>query len=134
VPEPRSCASTPARQRWDCPAADVPHHSQEDSFEMPIFTLEVSGRPVLVFSEDDRSAAADLVASTIGPDLMSFEDEAGNPIWNGEEELLVRDAEPAEATRWELGRAEAQQDDTLDEQDSDGFAVFLVDVDDAEGE
>ncbi len=105
---------------------------------MPLFTLEVSGRPVLVFSEDDRGAAEELATSSIGPDLLDFEEE-GRPVWDGEEELSVREATSEEAARWEQGRAEAQQDaDAADGDDegegSDGFAVFLIEVVDAGAE
>jgi hypothetical protein len=102
---------------------------------MPLFTLEVSGRPVLVFSEDDRGAAERLAASSIGPDLLDFEEE-GRPVWDGEDELSVRDAGPDEAARWEQGRAEAQQDADAagDDQEADGFAVFLIEVADAGAE
>ena len=102
---------------------------------MPLFTLEVSGRPVLVFSEDDCGGAEELVASTIGPDLLDFEEEGGRPVWDGEEGLSVRDADPGEAVRWEQGRAEAQQDaDADDEEEPDGFAVFLIEAVDAGAE
>ncbi len=103
---------------------------------MPLFTLEISGRPVLVFSEEDRGAAGELVASSIGPDLLEFEEE-GRPVWDGEEELSVRDADPEEAARWEQGRAEARQDADAagDEgEEPDGFAVFLIEVVDAGAE
>ncbi len=95
---------------------------------MPLFTLEVSGRPVLVFSEDDRGAAEELATSSIGPDLLDFEEE-GRPVWDGEEELSVREATSEEAARWEQGRAEAQRNAVADEQEPDGFAVFLIEVD-----
>ncbi len=96
---------------------------------MPLFTLEVSKGPVLVFAEEDRDAAAELVASSIGPGLLDFEDEEGRPVWDGEEELSVREANPEEAARWEQGAAEAKQDGAAGEPDPDGFAVFLIEVD-----
>jgi hypothetical protein len=77
---------------------------------MALFTVEVSGRPVLVFSEEDRGAAEELLASAIGPDLLDFEED-GRPVWDGEEELTVREARPEEAARWEQGLAEAREDD-----------------------
>lgn len=104
---------------------------------MPLFTLEISGRPVLVFSEDDRGGAKELAASSIGPDLLDFEEE-GRPVWDGEEELSVRDATPEEAASWEQGRAEARQDAEAaggDEgEEPDGFAVFLIEAVDAGAE
>ena len=96
---------------------------------MALFTVEVSGRPVLVFSEGNRRAAEELLASAIGPDLLDFEEEEGRLVWDGEEELTVREARPEEAARWEQGRAEAQRNAVADEQEPDGFAVFLIEVD-----
>ena len=95
---------------------------------MALFTVEVSGRPVLVFSEEDRGAAEELLASAIGPDLMDFEEE-GRPVWDGEEELTVREARPEEAVRWEQGLAETRRDDGSGEADEGSHAVFLIEVD-----
>jgi hypothetical protein len=94
---------------------------------MALFTVEVSGRPILAFSEEDRSAAEETVALVIGPDLQGFT-EAGQPLWGGDTELLVREADPQEVTRWEQGFAEAQES-APGEQDPEDYAVFLVDVD-----
>ncbi len=96
---------------------------------MALFTVEVSGRPVLVFSEGSRRAAEELLASAIGPDLLDFEEEEGRPVWDGEEELTVREAHPEEAARWEQGLAEAKQDDGSGERAPEGYAVFLIEVD-----
>ena len=95
---------------------------------MALFTVEVSGRPVLVFSEEDRGAAEELLASAIGPDLLDFEED-GRPVWDGEEELTVREARPEEAARWEQGLAEAKQHDGSGERGPEGYAVFLIEVD-----
>jgi hypothetical protein len=96
---------------------------------MPLFTVEVAGRPVLVFSEEDRGAAEKLLVSSIGPDLLDFEEEEGRPVWDGEEELTVREARPEEADRWEQGLAEARRDDGSGEADDESHAVFLIEVD-----
>jgi hypothetical protein len=97
---------------------------------MALFTVEVSGRPVLVFSEEDRGAAEELLASSIGPDLLDFEEaEEGRPIWDGEEELTVREARPEEEARWQQGLVEARQDDDSGGADDESHAVFLIDVD-----
>ena len=95
---------------------------------MALFTVEVQGRPVLVFSEESQGAAETLVGSTIGPDLAEFEED-GEPVWDGEAELLVRDAEPAEAAQWEEGFAEAMRSDGAGEVERNGYAVFLIEVD-----
>ena len=95
---------------------------------MALFTVEVSGRPVIVFSDDDRARAEELVASTIGPELLVFE-EAGTPVWDGEDELTVRGAVPEEVARWERGLPGAQRPDGPGEPVPEGYAVFLIEVD-----
>ena len=100
---------------------------------MALFTVEVSGRPVLVFSEEDRGAAEELLASAIGPDLLDFEED-GRPVWDGEEELTVREARPEEAARWEQGLAEAGEDGGSGDEDDEGQAVFLIEAVDAGAE
>ena len=95
---------------------------------MALFTVEVQGRPVLVFSEESPAAAEELVSSTIGPDLADFE-ENGQPVWDGEDELAVRAADPGESAQWEEGFAEAVRNDGAGEADRAGYAVFLIDVD-----
>ena len=102
---------------------------------MPLFTAEVAGRPVLVFPEEDRGAAEELLVSSIGPDLLDFEDaEEGRPVWDGEEELTVREARPEEAARWEQGLAEAREDDGSGDDADEGQAVFLIEAVDAGAE
>ena len=95
---------------------------------MALFTVEVSGRPVVVFSDDDRGRAEELVASAIGPELLVFE-EAGTPVWDGKEELAVREARPEEAVRWEQGLPGAKRRDGAGERVPEGYAVLLIEVD-----
>lgn len=94
---------------------------------MPLFTVEVVGRPVLVFSGKDHRAAEDILGSSIGPALQDFEEE-GDPVWDGEGELSVREASLEEVARWEEGLSEAKQSDGSGEQDPAGYAVFLIEV------
>ena len=95
---------------------------------MALFTVEVSGRPVLVFSNEDQGRAEELVASIIGPELLVFE-EAGSPVWDGKEELTVREAGPEEAARWERGLPGAKRRDGPGKRVPEGYAVLLIEVD-----
>jgi hypothetical protein len=98
---------------------------------MALFTVEVSGRPVIVFSDDDRARAEELVASTIGPGLLVLE-EAGAPVWVGEHELTVREAEPEEAAHWQrdVGLLPGvKRSNGPGEFVPEGYAVLLVEVD-----
>ena len=94
---------------------------------MALFTVEVAGRPVLVFSEDSRDAAEELATSLIGPDLQDFE-SGGRPIWDGQSALSVREADSGEAARWQKGFEEAQDEGATGDEPEE-FAVFLVELD-----
>jgi hypothetical protein len=97
---------------------------------MPLFTVEVAGRPVIVFSEESRDSAQEVAQSLIGPDLQQFESD-GAPVWDGTATLAVREADAVESTRWTQGLAEAQEE-TDGEQDGEDFAVFLIELDEEE--
>lgn len=100
---------------------------------MALFTVEVEGRPILVFSEEDREAAEDLLTSTIGPDLMDFEEE-GTPVWDGQGALSVREADAAETAQWEAGFASSHSPSDTEAPEEEGYAVFLIEVDQPEDE
>ena len=95
---------------------------------MPLVTVEVAGRPVIVFSEESRDSAQEVMVSLIGPDLQDFESE-GAPVWDGTAPLLLRDADAVESLRWEQGLAEAKEE-SEEEPDGEDFAVFLIELDD----
>ena len=74
---------------------------------MALFTVEVRGRPVLVFSSRDREAVGEALAAAISGDWALFGQD-GRPIWDGESQLLLRQARPEEAARWQQGFARAR--------------------------
>jgi hypothetical protein len=95
---------------------------------MTLFTIEVAGRPLLVFPEKDSQAAEELAANSIGPDLQDFEED-GEPLWDGEEPLIVRAANESESAIWDQGLAEAKSSGDSADFDPDSYAVLLVEVD-----
>ena len=99
---------------------------------MTLFTIEVAGRPLLVFPEKSSEAAEELATETIGPDLQDFEED-GEPLWDGEEPLSVRPANEKESAIWDQGLAEAKSSGDSGQFDPDSYAVLLVEVD-AEGD
>ncbi|MDO9710258.1 hypothetical protein [Paracraurococcus lichenis] len=99
---------------------------------MTLYTVEVAGRPVLVFSEETRDSAEELVNSLIGQDLKEFE-SGGAPLWDGTAALTVREAGEAETTRWEEGLEEAREGGSIGD-DAEEFAVFLVPLDEEDEE
>jgi hypothetical protein len=87
---------------------------------MALFTVEVRGRPILVFSSRDREAVGEALAAAISGDWALFGQD-GRPIWDGESQLLLRQARPEEAARWQQGFARAARV-------GDSALVFLVEV------
>ena len=102
---------------------------------MPLFTVEVADRPVLVFSEASRESAQDILWSAYraGPAGIPIRRRAG---WDGEAPLPVRDANPVETTPLGAGPGGGAEDSAGEEEgrgDGDDFAVFLIELDE-EGE
>ena len=98
---------------------------------MSLFTLEIEGRPIMVFAGEDQTTA-ELFAEepSLHEDLMAFAHE-GKPLWDGEAELSVREAHPEEASDWEAAFASAVEDGEADEEEREGFVVFLLEVSDS---
>jgi hypothetical protein len=87
---------------------------------MALFTVEMKGRPVLVFSSRDRDAVGEVLAAAISGDWALIGQD-GRPVWDGESQLLLREARPEEASRWRAGFAQAVRV-------GDSAVVFLVEV------
>jgi len=73
-----------------------------------IFVIEINGKSVLAFNADsqvdaERKAESPMLRS----DLMVFE-TADGPIWNGADEIVVREALPAERENWLFVRAHTE--------------------------
>ncbi|MCQ8241438.1 hypothetical protein [Rhizosaccharibacter radicis] len=99
---------------------------------MPLFVIEMAGEPLLVFPEDDLALAQEeLDSGNIKESLSEFHRD-GEPLWDGEASLSVRAADAAETVIWQEALAEAVENEELDEDEKDEFAVFLVDTEEEE--
>jgi hypothetical protein len=66
-----------------------------------IFTLEIGGRPTLCFPAARYPEAQGLLKEEwLRADLRELK-SGGSPLWDGREKLLVRNADGAEAARFE---------------------------------
>jgi hypothetical protein len=93
---------------------------------MSLYTIEIAGRPIMVFAAQDRMEAdAFAKADHLRGDLLVLEHE-GRPLWNGQSELFVRETHPEEAARWEIAFAEMRQAGEASEPED--CATFLVEV------
>ncbi|MCQ8277424.1 hypothetical protein NFI95_03030 [Acetobacteraceae bacterium KSS8] len=101
---------------------------------MPLFVIEIEGEPILVFPEETLALAQEEAATgNVTEALQEFERD-GEPVWDGEAGLTVREATEAEAQHYEQGFAEASADGEISEEDRDEFAVFLIETDEDEDE
>ena len=63
---------------------------------MDIFMLEVAGRPVACMSAETRQGAEETIDDPWFRDGLLGLEREGQPVWNGEAELHLRDATPQE--------------------------------------
>jgi hypothetical protein len=90
-----------------------------------IFVIEINGKSFLAFNADsqidaERKAQNPMLRS----DLMVFE-TADGPLWNGEDEIVVREALPAERENWLFVRAHTEP---AEGQDDLTLQTYLVDI------
>ncbi|WP_419728812.1 hypothetical protein [Lichenicola sp.] len=97
---------------------------------MKLFVIEIEGEPIVVFPEDDLSLAQEEAATgNVTEALQEFQRD-GKPVWNGEGKLAVREADADETALYNAGLAEALEDGDITEDETDEFAVFLIETDD----
>jgi hypothetical protein len=92
-----------------------------------IYVAEIGGRGIAAFNVACASAAADLVRDPAFRDDLMVLLSGGSPLWNGREEILVRQARPAEDARWQRSRAKALRNGDLDDE-AEPWVVFLVTI------
>ena len=97
-----------------------------------IFVLEIKGTAVLAFEADSMDDANAYAASAEEHEDLTELTSNGAPLWNGTDEIAVRAATPAEADLFEEQRGEDWEEDV--HADSEDFIVYLVPLDEPEGE
>jgi hypothetical protein len=92
---------------------------------MIIFVIEINGRAILAFDADSQlEAEQHAMSPEIRSDLMVYE-TADGPIWNGQDEIVVRESLPPESARWLFIRANSEHP-VADEHHA--LHVYLVDI------
>ncbi|MBK1656672.1 hypothetical protein [Paracraurococcus ruber] len=92
---------------------------------MPLYTVLIEDRAVLVFAADTLAEAETLLAG-LGAALWEI-DAVGVPRWDGKAGLAVRPAQVAETLRWRQALHDAQGEGSAGE-DPDDFATLLVEA------
>ena len=95
---------------------------------MTIYTMEVGGRPVAAMQSTSLGEAEEFLRSdAFLNDLTIYEmegGEPGEPMWDGEAEILVRESFPDEVAVWERIRTKAVRDGDADP-DDENFLTYL---------
>jgi hypothetical protein len=90
-----------------------------------VYVAEIRGRGIAAFNVDSTSAADDLVQDpAFRDDLMVLQSD-GVPLWNGLEQIFVRQAHVAEDAKWRRSRARALRNGDLDDEE-ETWIIFLV--------
>lgn len=97
---------------------------------MDLFTIEIAGQPVMVFAGEDQAAGEPFTEEPSLHEILTAFMHESRSLWDGETELSVRKAHPEDASDWEAAFARAIEDGGADEDEHDGFSVFLVGADD----
>ena len=100
---------------------------------MPIFTMEIDKRAVMAFSGNySLKADWDQVSffNMLKRDLREslFDPGTGKPIWDGNTQITVRLATPAEVQTWRDSRVAEERNATIEPADYDEWAAYLVTV------
>lgn len=77
---------------------------------MPVYAVDVANKTICVFN---AASIQEAKSHVLGPDGISEEwmvlESEGGPIWDGEENLVVREANPFEYNRWQTSRTRARE-------------------------
>jgi hypothetical protein len=94
---------------------------------MPLYTIEIYGRPVLAISAEMIGDTKEDLDSWLGEDLEVLQHN-GTPLWDGDKaNAYVREAWPEEAAVW---NASLKQAIDSGEEDPGDLVAYLVPVSD----
>ena len=97
---------------------------------MTTYVVEINGRGIAAFNAQNRDFAEAFFGDKgFQTDLMTFDDDQGKRLWNGSDELLLREAFPEEHARFAASQARAIHDEEVEDED-DTWVLFLVPVTD----
>jgi hypothetical protein len=93
---------------------------------MAVYVAEIAGRGIAAMN---ASAEAEewFCGEQFKADLSCFDDKDGNPLWDGEQEIYVREALPEEYAKWQASRSLAARRGEVND-DDEPWLHFLVPV------
>jgi hypothetical protein len=85
---------------------------------MTIYVTEINGRGIVAFNCDNRNRADELIAEdSFRSNLRVLENQEGTALWNGSDEIFVREAFPEEQAKFSASQARAINTDEIDGED-----------------
>ena len=92
---------------------------------MAVYVAEIHGRAVVAFDADNDLEAEEIEAEIFQNDLAVLE-SSGRPIWDGETEIKIREADEDERGKFDSSRAKAILEGEIGE--GECWMVYLVPV------
>ncbi len=98
-----------------------------------MYTIEVAGKPIAVTNIRSQAEAEEFFSSDwFKEEMMVFETEDGDDLWNGSDPFVIRPARPEEAAKFKPIYAKALQSGNASE--GEPYLIFLIPVVDATDE
>jgi hypothetical protein len=102
-------------------------NEDDDDSDLPVWTVIANGTPTVCFAARDKlSAEAQAEEDWFAHDLRVYDNENGNPLWDGNTPLRVRAATPGEHQRWQSAHAGPIKDGEPQYAGMEDAAVYLV--------
>jgi hypothetical protein len=93
---------------------------------MTVYVAEIEGRSIVAFDAETRCEAETLTdAEWLKEDLMVLESN-GQPLWDGNAEIYIREAFEDERDKWDSSRARALLEEEIDADEE--WIIYLVPV------
>jgi hypothetical protein len=95
---------------------------------MTVYVAEIHGRAVVAFNADNDLEAEREIEDEIFQNDLAVLESSGRPIWDGEAEIQIREADEDERGKFDSSRAKAILEGEIGEREC--WKVYLVPVSD----
>ena len=94
---------------------------------MTMYVAEINGRGIVAFNAENR-ATAEITSESqwFRSDLVCLDNDEGQPLWNGKDEIFLREAFPEERAEFGASQSWATQERKIE--DEDDWLMYLVPV------
>ena len=95
---------------------------------MAVYVAEIDGRAVVAFNAENDLEAQVVIEDEIFQNDLAVLESSGRPIWDGEAEIDIREADEVERGKFESSRVKAVLEGEVGEGES--WMVYLLPVSD----